>query len=247
MLWLTNFLDQSNSQKSLIELIHRIVFHCRKGSNNLNFLGFQSFKIEYEKQDVESMFQNQCWDTSWAKGIIVFDDAIDNKCAQWLNDQNPKYRSSKESEMKFNNVIEFQDIEGHDHFEITLPSFLFHQLALHTKSKVTNYLWNEDQSMFYDYNCVTNEQITYQSVTCLWALWAGLASIDQAKVMVPNALQLFEVEGGLVSGTEESRGITSLERPNRQWDYPYGWAPHQILAWRGLQQFTLKLLFKYFD
>ena len=27
--------------------------------------------------------------------------------------------------------------------------------------------------------------------------------------------------GGVVSGTEQSRGKISLERPNRQWDYPY--------------------------
>jgi alpha,alpha-trehalase len=31
----------------------------------------------------------------------------------------------------------------------------------------------------------------------------------------------FEVIGGLVSGTEESRGKISLDRPNRQWDFPY--------------------------
>lgn len=36
-----------------------------------------------------------------------------------------------------------------------------------------------------------------------------------------QSLQKFEVLGGLVSGTEESRGKISLDRPNRQWDYPY--------------------------
>ena len=35
-----------------------------------------------------------------------------------------------------------------------------------------------------------------------------------------NSLSKFEVLGGLVSGTEESRGKISLDRPNRQWDYP---------------------------
>jgi neutral trehalase len=35
-----------------------------------------------------------------------------------------------------------------------------------------------------------------------------------------NSLNKFEVLGGLVSGTEESRGKISLDRPNRQWDYP---------------------------
>lgn len=33
-------------------------------------------------------------------------------------------------------------------------------------------------------------------------------------------MKKFEVLGGLASGTEESRGKISLDRPNRQWDYP---------------------------
>ena len=37
-----------------------------------------------------------------------------------------------------------------------------------------------------------------------------------------------------MSGTEVSRGEINLSRPNRQWDYPFGWAPHQMVAWRGL-------------
>jgi len=41
----------------------------------------------------------------------------------------------------------------------------------------------------------------------------------------------------LVSGTEESRGKISLDRPNRQWDYPYAWPPHQIMAWVGLERY----------
>ncbi|CAG8820509.1 12574_t:CDS:1, partial [Racocetra persica] len=45
------------------------------------------------------------------------------------------------------------------------------------------------------------------------------------------------VLGGLVSGTEESRGPITLDRPNRQWDYPFGWAPHQIMTWRGLENY----------
>ena len=32
-----------------------------------------------------------------------------------------------------------------------------------------------------------------------------------------------EMSGGIVSGTEESRGQVNLDRPNRQWDYPFGW------------------------
>jgi alpha,alpha-trehalase len=28
----------------------------------------------------------------------------------------------------------------------------------------------------------------------------------------------------------------SADRPARQWDYPNGWAPHQMLAWEGLRR-----------
>jgi neutral trehalase len=52
-----------------------------------------------------------------------------------------------------------------------------------------------------------------------------------------NALPLFEVTGGLVSGTESSRGLITLTRPNRQWDFPFGWAPHQIMAWIAFEKY----------
>ena len=50
------------------------------------------------------------------------------------------------------------------------------------------------------------------------------------------ALPQFEFAGGLVSGLENSRGEITLERPSRQWDYPFGWAPHQIIAWESLHR-----------
>ncbi len=40
--------------------------------------------------------------------------------------------------------------------------------------------------------------------------------------------------GGIAGSTEKSRGPLSESRPARQWDYPNGWAPHQMLAWEGL-------------
>ncbi|KAJ2731281.1 alpha,alpha-trehalase nth1 [Coemansia sp. BCRC 34962] len=96
------------------------------------------------------------------------------------------------------------------------------------------YLWNESKGLYFDYDVELGEQSAYESVTALWALWAGCASQEQAVRLVDAACRRFEAAGGLVSGTEESRGRISLLRPNRQWDYPYGWAPHQMLAWCGL-------------
>ncbi|CAG8578908.1 13566_t:CDS:2 [Funneliformis caledonium] len=105
------------------------------------------------------------------------------------------------------------------------------------QERIDKYLWNEEKSLYYDYDTVKREQSVYESVTALWALWAGCASSEQAEKLVKISLPKFEVLGGLVSGTEDSRGTIALDRPNRQWDYPFGWAPHQIMAWRGLENY----------
>jgi len=104
----------------------------------------------------------------------------------------------------------------------------------HTMDKL---MWDEEKGMFFDYNTVKKQQTGYESATTFWAMWAGACAPRQASMMVAKALPRFEVHGGLVSGTEESRGPVGLERPNRQWDYPFGWAPQQILAWTGLLRY----------
>ncbi|KAJ0419548.1 trehalase-domain-containing protein [Aspergillus carlsbadensis] len=105
------------------------------------------------------------------------------------------------------------------------------------KSQMNKYLWSDEVSMYLDYNTKEERQMPYESVTTLWPLWARCASPAQAAAIVNNTLSKFEHYGGLAACTGSSRGPISLERPNRQWDYPYGWAPHQILAWRGLQNY----------
>lgn len=116
-------------------------------------------------------------------------------------------------------------------------SAIWDRRAKRRKIAVDKYLWNEQEGMFFDYDTVRKQQCTYESCTTFWALWSGIASPKQAAAMVHHALPKFETVGGLVSGTEKSRGEISLERPNRQWDYPYGWAPQQMLAWTGLLRY----------
>ncbi|WVR05204.1 hypothetical protein IAU60_002216 [Kwoniella sp. DSM 27419] len=95
--------------------------------------------------------------------------------------------------------------------------------AARRKQTMDELCWNEGHGMYYDYDTKAKKQARYESVTTLWPF--------------RHALPKFEVAGGLVSGTEESRGIISLDRPNRQWDYPYSWPPHQIMAWVGLERY----------
>ncbi|KAK3351799.1 trehalase-domain-containing protein [Neurospora tetraspora] len=116
-------------------------------------------------------------------------------------------------------------------------SAMWDRRAKRRKLAIDKYLWNEQAGMYFDYNTAKREQCNYESATTFWALWAGVSNPKQAAVMVTKALPKLEAFGGLLSGTEESRGEIGLERPNRQWDYPYGWAPQQILAWTGLYRY----------
>lgn len=109
--------------------------------------------------------------------------------------------------------------------------------AKRRRQLVDKYLWDEEAGMYFDYDVVKKERTGYESATTFWPLWSGLATPRQAAILVERALPKFEAFGGLVSGTEKSRGAVGLDRPNRQWDYPFGWAPQQILAWVGLQRY----------
>jgi alpha,alpha-trehalase len=101
------------------------------------------------------------------------------------------------------------------------------------RSIVNALCWDEEQGLFYDYDFVAGRRCDDESATTFYPLWAGLANARQAERLV-GALSRFEAAGGLVSGTQRSRGPVSAGRPQRQWDYPFGWPPHQMLAWKGL-------------
>ncbi|KAI9373816.1 neutral trehalase [Aspergillus egyptiacus] len=116
-------------------------------------------------------------------------------------------------------------------------SSVWDRRARRRKLRMDTYLWDEEKGMYFDYDTVKQERTTYESATTFWAMWAGLATPRQASKLISKALPRFEVFGGLVSGTEESRGAVGLDRPTRQWDYPFGWAPQQMLAWTGFLRY----------
>ncbi|KAK4539450.1 hypothetical protein LTR36_010927 [Oleoguttula mirabilis] len=125
-------------------------------------------------------------------------------------------------------------VPGKDEWE---TSSTWDRRAKKRRQTMDKLMWDENKGMFFDYNTVKKQTTGYESATTFWAMWAGACTPRQANMMVAKALPRFEVHGGLVSGTEESRGPVGIQRPNRQWDYPFGWAPQQILAWTGLLRY----------
>jgi alpha,alpha-trehalase len=122
---------------------------------------------------------------------------------------------------------------------ISLPSSVessssWDRRAKRRRAAIDKYLWNEERGLYFDYNTRLEKQTSYAAASTLWPLWSGAASPSQAALLVSRGLPNFEVDGGLTSGTADCR---APHQPPRQWDYPFGWAPHQILAWTGLLRY----------
>ena len=105
------------------------------------------------------------------------------------------------------------------------------------KQLITKYLWDEERGIFFDYDIRHKQKTYYVSAATLFPLWAGCATDEQATLLVQKALPSLEMSGGIAGSTEESRGPLTQDHPLRQWDYPFGWAPHQMLAWQGLMNY----------
>jgi len=93
---------------------------------------------------------------------------------------------------------------------------------------INKYLWNAERGLYFDYNAVANSPSTYEFAATFYPLWVGAASPEQAAAVVKN-LAMFEQPGGIAMSTRESEA---------QWDFPYGWAPIQLLAVEGLRRYA---------
>jgi alpha,alpha-trehalase len=116
------------------------------------------------------------------------------------------------------------------------------QQARRRKEAMMALMWDDQRRFFFDYDFVRQKRSTYISATGLYPLWAELldandpADRERVRRMVSYAREKLEQRAGLAATAEESVA-GARTRDQRQWDYPYGWAPHQMLAWQGLKNY----------
>lgn len=94
--------------------------------------------------------------------------------------------------------------------------------------------WDAERGMFFDYDFVAGRRSRYESLATFYPLWTGWASREEAAT-VAASLPRFLHDGGLTSSTRASREAAGGE--DLQWDWPFGWAPHQIIAVEGLRRY----------
>lgn len=95
------------------------------------------------------------------------------------------------------------------------------------KERVQKYLWDSARGLYFDYDLDKQERSSYEYLTAFYPLWVGMATPEQARAVIEH-LSTFERPGGLVTSPYKTGG---------QWDYPYAWAPIQLLAIEGIRRY----------
>lgn len=149
-------------------------------------------------------------------------------------------------EMDFAELIESQfggDLRGVGKEYSSATSW--RKRAAARKAAVMDLMWDEERGYFFDYDFVRKRRSTYISATGLYPLWAKMLDasdakeVERAKRVASYACEKLEQFAGLSATAKES--VESARYPDvRQWDYPFGWAPHQMLAWKGMENYGLK-------
>lgn len=161
-------------------------------------------------------------DTSWR---------LDNCCADLnvvdLNSLLYKY----ESDFAFLIKTYFED-----NFEGYASSYWLDKSASR-KNTIMELLWNDDAGQFFDYNMNTQAQTNYESASNYFPLWAGLCTQEQAAKMKHALMQQLKEKGGITGTSKKMAAQVPQDAVQRQWDYPNGWAPHQMMIWKGLANY----------
>jgi alpha,alpha-trehalase len=106
--------------------------------------------------------------------------------------------------------------------------------------RMQQFMWNETHGQFFDYHIVEQKQTYFESATNYFPLWAGFVTQEQAKTLVASLMQQLKEKGGIAGTSKAMNNQLPKGAKQRQWDYPNGWAPHQMLIWRGLQHYNFE-------
>jgi alpha,alpha-trehalase len=103
----------------------------------------------------------------------------------------------------------------------------WHERAKIRANIMRKLFWDSARGQFFDFDFETGKRSDYEFASTFYPLWTGWATPDEARAVAGN-LGVFELPGGIV---------TSRNQTGVQWDFPYGWAPLQLIAAEGLRNY----------
>lgn len=163
-----------------------------------------------------------------------------NRCGDFLPiDLNSLLHKYEKDFAKTANIVKKKDEEAY-----------WEDRAAQRHSKMKQYMWNEKEGFFFDYDFKHKLQSEFYSLAGFVPMWAKLATYNEAKRMVKKLL-LFETEYGLTVTAKKSLppklkfdhvpaafrySIEDLLE-QKQWDYPHIWPPLEYLTVVGLLRY----------
>lgn len=106
-------------------------------------------------------------------------------------------------------------------------------LAMQRKALVNRYCWNAERGLYLDYDYVNKRHSKVAAATAFSPLYVGIASAEQAKMLVHN-INLLETPFGIKTCEDSEQRITY------QWDHQSIWPPMQMLVFMGLNRYGYK-------
>jgi len=106
----------------------------------------------------------------------------------------------------------------------------YNEKADRRQALITQYLWQPEKGLFYDFNHLQMIPGTTASLAAYHPLWLGLCTAEQAEATIAQ-LARFELPYGLT--VCENTGETTTY----QWGYPNGWPPLTYTVVQALQRY----------
>lgn len=94
---------------------------------------------------------------------------------------------------------------------------------------ISTYFWDDAGNFFYDFDIKKDQRDTLITIAGFFPLWCGAATQSQADGVV-----------GMLDKLLQPHGLATTEKMpylHRQWDYPNGWPPLQLIAVEGLKNY----------
>ena len=187
---------------------------------------YQSGQIKNEELDTyflhDRSLRESGHDTSWR---------LDDICADLntvaLNSLLYKYESD------FAHLIETYfdgEINGYH-------STYWFQIMQERAERMQELMWNEEHAQYFDYDFKKEQQTHFESASNYFPLWAGLIDARDSYKLVGTLMHQLKEKGGIAGTSRKMDANLPKGAIQRQWDYPNGWAPHQMLIWRGLKTY----------
>ncbi|MFT5750846.1 MAG: alpha,alpha-trehalase [Flavobacteriales bacterium] len=114
-------------------------------------------------------------------------------------------------------------------------STYWHTVARERSQLMNSLMWNEDAGQYFDYNFITGKQTNFESASNYLPLWAGIVPTKRVPQTVKSLMRDLKEKGGIAGSSLAMAAKVPEGAVQRQWDYPNGWAPHQMMIWKGLK------------